>query len=838
MKVPSIPKSPLCALPLAACLAKTRRTPDGACCAGRSVEAHCCIVGAVAEALLARLPAAQRVLFPPGSARPALVHDVGKVCPTFQHKIYAAANLHPENMPELKVFSPAQERAWGGHAAVSAAECHSLKNAPWIDAIVGQHHGFSCAIEAADAEFFGNGAWHARRQELLDRLLAHATAPLWPEAGAPEIRKLIAGLTIVADWIGSGPLFDDPDQPWESLVSQAIDAAGFGAPRLRQGLSFEDIFSFSPRDMQAQFCACVRQPGVYVLEAPMGQGKTEAALYAAYRLMACGQSAGIYFALPTQLTSDSMYTRFTAFLQKILIPEDNHQVFLLHAKAWLTHFLRQEMGEEAAPDGAWFASGKRGILAPFAVGTVDQALMAAMHVRHSAVRAFGLAGKTVILDEVHSYDAYTGTLLDALVAQLRRCGCTVIILSATLTAERRAAFTGSPACHTAYPLISAAAETLQEVPCPPPAEVSMALCHAEEETAVEEALRRAEQGQQVLWIENTVADAQQRYLHFAARAGALRLPVGLLHSRFTQVDRSRNEALWTTLYGKNAAERQKTGRILIGTQVLEQSLDIDADFLVTRFCPTDMLFQRLGRLWRHAATPRPPLACREAFLLHPPLAEALHTPQTAFGSTGHVYAPYVLCRSLELWQEKTSVTLPEEIRPLLEATYAPRTETMPAMAAALRDVEQERRKLHNIALSGISSDGRVLQDFEILTRAGQRPTVDVLLLRSLDQHSGEAVLADGTAVRLAGGYDWARRREIAAQLSLNIVRVPEYCAPAAASAKVLAQWIAPWLHCMDKNSGELFLRLALVHASHSLYNLSNVPFSHVSYRADYGYLVK
>jgi len=124
----------------------------------------------------------------------------------------------------------------------------------------------------------------------------------------------------------------------------------------------------------------------------------------------------------------------------------------------------------------------------------------------------------------------------------------------------------------------------------------------------------------VLWIENTVAEAQERYLDLAARASELGIACGLLHSRFIVDDRQTIETRWVSLFGKPGWPRRAAqGRILVGTQVLEQSLDIDADFLVSRFAPTDMLLQRIGRLWRHAETPRAAAALCEAWVLAPDL---------------------------------------------------------------------------------------------------------------------------------------------------------------------------------------------------------------------------
>ncbi|WP_410315314.1 DEAD/DEAH box helicase, partial [Klebsiella pneumoniae] len=159
---------------------------------------------------------------------------------------------------------------------------------------------------------------------------------------------------------------------------------------------------------------------LYILEAQMGMGKTEAALYAAYQMLVQEKATGIYFALPTQLTSNKIYDRFNAFLHQIVSTETPQHALLLHSGAWL---MDTEMGEEGSPGGAWFNHRKRGLLAPFAVGTIDQALMAVMNVKHGFVRAYGLAGKVVILDEVHTYDLYTGTILNALVEFLCQIDC-------------------------------------------------------------------------------------------------------------------------------------------------------------------------------------------------------------------------------------------------------------------------------------------------------------------------------------------------------------------------------------------------------------------------------
>lgn len=546
-------------------------------------------------------------------------------------------------------------------------------------------------------------------------------------------------LTSVADWIGSGEYFEDPDVCWQDNISIAINNAGFLPPQIKKGLGFSQIFGFDPYPAQSKLIDHAVQPGVYVLEAPMGHGKTEAALYAAYQLLADQNATGIYFALPTQLTSNKIYDRFNIFLENILEPECYHRkALLLHGKAWLLE--QTEMGKEGQPGGSWFNSSKRGLLAPFAVGTIDQALMAAMNVKHGFVRAFGLAGKVVILDEVHAYDIFTGTILCALVNLLRKMHCTVIILSATLTQERRQHLIGRDLNESGYPLITASVNGKAAVESSIPALFSQQFklfVLNDDSNAVEMALSRAEKGQQVLWIENSVQEAQDCFLTLAGRASEIGVKCGLLHSRFTTTHRQQKEENWVNMFGKPGWKtRCQQGRILVVTQVLEQSLDIDADFLITRFCPTDMIFQRLGRLWRHEKVPRHASAKKEACLIMPKLSSVENNPGNAFGVSGWVYIPYVLCRSFEVWKNRTEIKLPADIRSLIEATYCSRDESS-NMAALLKELRYGNRfwkgqyALEQLAQITLSKEGKTLPETKAQTRYSEADTIEVLLVKHI-----------------------------------------------------------------------------------------------------------
>ena len=827
------------ALPLKRCLAKTYTSPQGAVTPGRNVFEHACIVGEVAQALIDLYPQALREeFFQAGSARTAGGHDVGKITPTFQKKIiYKATSNIP---PELEGIDPGLEKQWGGHAGAGQATLAACNPGKYLAEIVGRHHGrLQGGRLLSTDEVLGGKAWHERRLELLEALKAHFKEP-WPQIDSQAKADVLAGLTTVADWIGSGSFFDDPYTPWQDKISRAVLGAGFIKPDILPGLSFETIFGNAPYAVQEQFCNACRKPGVYMLEAPMGLGKTEAALYAAYRLISKKAATGLYFALPTRLTSDKIYERVQVFLQKILAPgSPNRQVFLLHGSA---HLRDLEIGEDAAPGGEWFNSLKRAILAPFGVGTLDQALLAVLpDIRHSFVRSFGLLGKVVILDEVHSYDVYTGLLLDSLIERLRKLHCTVIILSATLTRKRRADLLAASAECEDYPLISALAlddSRLLETPASKPAdrEVIIQACDAEQD-AYGEALERSSQGQQVLWIENTVAEAQDSYKQLAARASG-NVEHGLLHSRFLPNDRAYLEKRWTGCYGKNSGERDKAGRVLVGTQVLEQSLDIDADFLVTRFCPADMFLQRLGRLWRHGLPNRAPAARCEAWLLVPPQALDLRTEH--LGKSAKVYDPYVLFRSLEILRPLTAMRLPGEIRPLMEAAYAEREESglLAKLKAEMRNKAERLARQARVARSVLGQD----RSENIATRYSEIDSSPVLLIRKAE------MCKDGLGLHFVDGsekifprnikaYDKRAWRGLAILLNSNTLSVASYHAPQAALSKDMKEYLKYFVYLGEGEDSAL--RAALVTESGELRALDGSAASdryHLEYTAHLGYI--
>ena len=714
---------------------------------GVSVFDHCFITGLVAQELYSLQIKNVKQLLTESAPFYASIHDVGKVSPDFQRMLYKKCFGNVKNIPQLQHANEmrALRKENSFHGKISQVSVKSrfpeLNNLATIE---GMHHGFRPNLRpiAENSDIYGGESWTALRHKLIDDLMQSFPCSEFSDLNDWNQACVIGGFITFADWIASGGYFGNILQNHsfskDDLKQKAHDAvrnAGFIPLSIKRGLQFEDIFGFSPRKIQSDLFESVSSPGVYVLEAPMGLGKTEAALYVAYKMLEKGFASGIYFGLPTQLTSKKIYERMESFLKKIVSEESSYCLKLLHSSAWLDE---DSFGEDAKVGKSWFDSKKRGILAPFAVGTIDQALMSALYVKDSMVRAFGLVGKVVILDEVHSYDSYTGTIMNALVDELKHIGCTVIILSATLTSSQKKKILDLPleeGLNESYPLISSQTDkSFSEISSLGESNRKVSIqISKDDKKAFDVALEKAENGEQVLWIENTVAEAQDAYKKLAAKSVEMGLECGLIHSRFIKKQRSEIENKWVSLYGKNGySKRSACGRILVGTQVLEQSIDIDADYLITRICPMDMLLQRIGRLWRHRENDkiRPSTAKCETLVLSPVIEDAIKSDEV-FGVTGVVYSPYVLSRTLEVLKSVEAINLPNDIRGLLEGVYQERQEE--GILAKMRtDLITKQEHLQGLARVGLSTAISTMPESAVQTRYSDVDTVSVLLLESYE----------------------------------------------------------------------------------------------------------
>jgi CRISPR-associated endonuclease/helicase Cas3 len=798
---------------------------------GLSVYDHMVNVGCVAYCIAESFPELLERFHLRSSEVGALaaLHDIGKISPGFQRK--CEKWLEENDLVTIDrnyCWDTAMESNHGkvSHAAIQAFLAESgidRKSAKYLSTVIGAHHGrlappndHGYRPDKAISETNGHFDWDVARKENAGMIWRHFAVDgmSFESNGLSPSLWWLAGLTSVADWIGSDEQFFSPEQGTgdddaASQAKNALDAIGFRQTQFVRDLTFHDLFHnaekpeilWVPNEMQVKTLAMVDGPGVYVIEAPMGLGKTEAALWAAYQLLVSGKAKGIYFALPTQATSNRMHIRMKDFVRRISATSDTSR--LIHGNSWLMNqtdgllpvaTTPGPVSDDSRTGRDWFASSKRALIAPFGVGTIDQALLGVVAAKHFFVRHFALAGKVVILDEVHSYDLYTGTLIDKLITTLEGLGCTVIVLSATLTGMRRRQIVSHPEDVEAdvelpYPLITGRKEgmPLKPLAAKPPDSRFVKVRFIASENAVEKAITLAHNGGAVLWICNTVGAAQKQYQRFI-ELDPKDSPVGLLHSRFPFWRREDLENEWMERLGKNGKTR--CGSILVSTQVVEQSVDLDADLLITELAPTDMILQRLGRLWRHERGKRPADEAQIYIIEETHSTEEFRNmePKTilkALGSKAKVYAPYVLLRSLEVWKTQPQVSMPLQIRQLIESTY--------------EDLENEPESWKQLSYEWFGSDSAkkmlasrncnlwqvALEDTEgVQTRINEMPQISLVLCQSITDQ--ETVFIDQS--RAIFGSD-IYRLSTAQAIHKNLVKVPKYCFDHIEPCQVFAEYL-------------------------------------------------
>jgi CRISPR-associated endonuclease/helicase Cas3 len=657
-------------------------------------------------------------------------HDLGKAAPVFQSKeslITAPLDklLHQgirDGGLNLKYYMEYSEREASHHSIVSHAILRRHDFAESVAVVLGAHHGKPPSnaqlndLNAYDTNCgFNNENWRRVQEELLHHALVHAEMEK-SDARSVVLKKpaqvLLSGLVIIADWIASDeklfPLIElngfvgdsehRANEAWAKLgLTNCWDA----------GNDCEDLYKrrfpiVCPRPVQEELLQVMKnclKPGIVVVEAPMGEGKTEAALAAAEIMANRTRRGGVFFALPTQATSNAMFSRVLNWIDTIDEYGDKHSILLAHGKADFMEDYRKiklsentRVGDAEDDDGEsvivheWLSGRKKGILSDFVIGTIDHVLMAGLKQKHVMLRHLGLANKVVIIDECHAYDAYMSQYLEKVLNWLGVYGVPVIVLSATLFSEKRKqlidAYLNQDSTQTRkavpwkgieagtaekpkwvdsreYPLITYTdnREVKQAVVKGPKRSIDVAIRLLSENTIADTLEEMLSGGGCAGIIVNTVKRAQLWYRELVNRFGES--SVRLIHSRFISCDRASKEEKIQQLLGPDKAKR--TGKlIVIGTQVLEQSLDIDFDLLFTDICPMDLLIQRMGRLHRHDSSR--PEKLRDAVCL------ILGIDESGFdGGAEAIYGKYLLMRTKALLPGK--ITFPDAIPSLVQDTY-------------------------------------------------------------------------------------------------------------------------------------------------------------------------
>lgn len=663
-------------------------------------------------------------------------HDIGKATPVFQAK---NAGFQPGDLDESLLeklvsaglpMKPFQTFTAPKRAPHALATQHLLQREGCdknVAVILGSHHGkppdsqmlMDWSIEAYEENYNlekgGREAWTAVQRELITFALHLAGFSRLGELPVPSMaaQVLLSGLTVMADWIASNSEYFPYIRPEDVIdFSCAEKRAQIAWAKLNLPRSSWPPYDFDsnidlyrkrfnikkPYSIQAAVLKAAREiqsPGILILEAPMGIGKTEAALAAAEIFSFKARRSGIFFALPTQATSNAIFPRLLDWTRRLDL-EAKYSVKLAHGKAQFNKGFQKLFAggsnvggeEEDAVALQWFEGNKKSMLADFVVGTIDQLLLAALRQKHVMLRHLGLAGKVLVIDECHAYDTYMSRYLEMALRWLGAYHVPVIMLSATLPSSKRLMLMEaylnkkltsrcladplgetksepdqipSWAENRSYPVItySDGGEVKPQVIADGgiPREVSI-------ERLPEDAL--CDRLNELLWgggcagvMVNTVDRAQAFFRLFRQRFGEE--AVSLLHARFLALDRIEKEEELLVHIGKQGGnEWRDTPHIVVGTQVIEQSLDIDFDVLITDLCPMDLLLQRIGRLQRHGRK-RPEKLIRALCLVLG--ADGDSFPEGAEA----VYGTYLLMRTKGLLPQ--TLVLPRDIPNLTQDTY-------------------------------------------------------------------------------------------------------------------------------------------------------------------------
>lgn len=724
------------------------------------------------------------------------VHDIGKATPAFACQVDQLADRMRDaglEMRSAKALGPDRRIAPHGLAGQALLgewlrERHgwTVKQAGQFTVVVGGHHGVPpepgqiAALHKHGHLLRSPGpsrdVWLRVQGELLDACAEEYRVQdrldAWREVQLPQTAQvLLTSLVIVADWIASNadlfPYFPQdaarsgeervaaawrgldlpapwsPDEPVED--AQQLIASRFGLP---EGAKARPV-----QEAAVELARSMGEPGLMVIEAPMGEGKTEAALAVAEIFAARSGAGGAFFALPTMATGNAMFPRLLEWIARLPSARGaQHSVLLAHSKAALNEDFAELMrgsGQRIvavdldAPQAprwrprdtkpaaltelvahAWLRGRKKAMLSSFVAGTIDQLLFAGLKSRHLAMRHLAVVGKVVVIDEAHAYDTYMSVYLDRVLAWLGAYRVPVVILSATLPARRRRelveAYSGAetqeidvqPAFEevaesTAYPLLTAVVHGRPPVMRGPDAsgrgtDVVLERVEDDVDVLVGRLAHELEGGGCALVVRNTVKRVLETAKALRRRFGDEHVTVA--HSCFIDVDRAAKDADLLKRFGPpgKADGRPAGPHIVVASQVAEQSLDVDFDLLVTDLCPVDLLLQRMGRLHRHqrgVGQQDRPERLRRARCLVTGADWDADVLVPVRGSVA-VYGTYALLRSAAALLphfeqgEARPVRLPDDISPLVQAAYADGAAGpagwVDAMAEARERYEQHR----------------------------------------------------------------------------------------------------------------------------------------------------
>lgn len=659
--------------------------------------------------------------------------------------------------------------------------------------MIGAHHQKNDGQGSVDEDpFFGNFQQELE-QYMGRRFLGTEKVELPKKPGTDRgvTESILLGMMILSDWISSGIQFVDAEEWIGSPDSEAeiirktkafLEESGLEPDIVEWGTSFTDVWPWiSANRMRLlqkraeELCKGEHRHHLILMEAPMGEGKTEAGMYCAVQMLRQWSKDGFYVALPTAATSNQMVSRMRSWFEACKIPDS---VRLLHGMAWMVD---EQTREEKVNSGdhseitRWLAPLRRGLLGQFSVGTIDQAMLSVTKARYGVLRLLGLSNKVLVIDEIHSYDVYMGEFIQLLLQWCKALEIPVVMLSATLPpklkAKLLAPYTKQP-LSDAYPLITAVCDdgTVEEIPiekCVKNLKVSVELLPIlnEPERIARKAAELTAGGGCICVLMNTVRQVQKVYSALETCFDGERI---LFHAQFPAYRRQEIEEECIRKFGKNKENRPERA-ILVATQVVEQSLDVDFDAMLTAVAPIDLVLQRMGRIFRHEDTVRPEH-------LQKPVQFVLIPEGEDFGVDGYVYPEVLLRQTIQVLKDHRAVKIPEDLVPLVSDGYddskvppGDLAKWMEHMIGEQVEAGQSRKYLIGTpdkVYSALGDSDQLFDDdgenryLTVQTRLGE-PTVRIALLEEELYRRVEAL--DGKV----------RNRELAKQVQLQSVSVAE-----------------------------------------------------------------
>ncbi|MBR3178848.1 MAG: CRISPR-associated helicase Cas3' [Clostridia bacterium] len=494
---------------------------------------------------------------------------------------------------------------------------------------------------------------------------------------------IMLGTIILADWVCSSMRKEKEPQPSLDLAKSWLEECGLIPglliPETKQ---LNNLFHWMDQSSLRGIQRCAEELpyeelALMIIEAPMGEGKTETALFAANSICHYQKKDGFYIALPTTATGNQMYHR----VNELFASHKLGKVRLLHGNAWMVEMAQQcktgDEDEDREQRSQWLSPLRKGLLSQFAVGTIDQAMMAVLDAKYSILRLMGLLDKVLIIDEIHAYDTYMYEIIQRLLLWCKALRIPVIMLSATLPDEKKISFLQGTKTsreirvRNEYPLITTVSwngDICQTNVSGKPAiqrdyHINIECIGNDYSAIASLVMQRVHHGGCICVLMNTVNRAQQVYLELKNHIDP-NTKLLLFHARYPAETRQDIEDQCTFLFGKEAGANRPRRAILVCTQVMEQSLDVDFDSMITDLAPIDLLLQRMGRVHRFSKTIRP------SDLLKPFITIIAGKNAEEDCDNDSIYAPLFLRRTLRLLQQKENIQVPEEMRQLTNTVYS------------------------------------------------------------------------------------------------------------------------------------------------------------------------